>query len=178
MKSKLNITLLLALFIAFTSCKKEEEAAVPETTTSQEPIIVPAVTPAIRTENYAPAPQQPSAPSAQNMPQVVNQTVAPVATKAGMNPPHGQPGHRCDIQVGAPLNSPVAKAPKAAATPGQASFTPSTTSVPVPMPTSATPSAQTPALLNAPVVTAPGMNPPHGQEGHRCDIAVGQPLPK
>ena len=26
--------------------------------------------------------------------------------------------------------------------------------------------------------TAPGMNPPHGQEGHRCDIAVGAPLPK
>ncbi|WP_374399734.1 hypothetical protein [Flavobacterium sp.] len=26
--------------------------------------------------------------------------------------------------------------------------------------------------------TTPGMNPPHGQEGHRCDIAVGSPLPK
>jgi hypothetical protein len=26
--------------------------------------------------------------------------------------------------------------------------------------------------------TPPGMNPPHGQEGHRCDIAVGAPLPK
>jgi len=23
----------------------------------------------------------------------------------GMNPPHGEPGHRCDIAVGAPLNS-------------------------------------------------------------------------
>ena len=30
----------------------------------------------------------------------------------------------------------------------------------------------------APVKTQPGMNPPHGQPGHRCDIAVGQPLPK
>ncbi len=26
--------------------------------------------------------------------------------------------------------------------------------------------------------TAPGMNPPHGQPGHRCEIAVGAPLPK
>ena len=26
--------------------------------------------------------------------------------------------------------------------------------------------------------TPPGMNPPHGQEGHRCDVAVGAPLPK
>ena len=27
------------------------------------------------------------------------------ATAEGMNPPHGQPGHRCDIAVGAPLDS-------------------------------------------------------------------------
>ena len=26
-------------------------------------------------------------------------------TAPGMNPPHGQPGHRCEIPVGAPLNS-------------------------------------------------------------------------
>ncbi|OYX80389.1 MAG: hypothetical protein B7Y83_18505 [Flavobacteriales bacterium 32-34-25] len=26
------------------------------------------------------------------------------------------------------------------------------------------------------VVTAEGMNPPHGEKGHRCDIAVGAPL--
>jgi hypothetical protein len=29
-----------------------------------------------------------------------NTAVAP-----GMNPAHGQPGHRCDIPVGSPLNS-------------------------------------------------------------------------
>ncbi len=34
-------------------------------------------------------------------------------------------------------------------------------------------SAQTPVAK-----TPPGMNPPHGQEGHRCEIAVGAPLPK
>ena len=31
---------------------------------------------------------------------------------------------------------------------------------------------------STPVVTAPGMNPPHGQEGHVCSVAVGAPLPK
>src|SRR4051812_3950367 len=28
-----------------------------------------------------------------------------VTTASGMNPPHGLPGHNCDIPVGAPLNS-------------------------------------------------------------------------
>lgn len=71
-------------------------------------------------------------------------------TAPGMNPPHGQPNHRCDIAVGAPLNSP-------------------------PGPTATKPS---PVTINAqpPVQTAPGMNPPHGQPNHRCDIAIGAPL--
>jgi hypothetical protein len=65
-----------------------------------------------------------------------------------MNPAHGQPGHRCDIAVGAPLNS---------------------------KPTQQT--ATTATANNQPVQqVAPGMNPPHGQPGHRCDIAVGAPL--
>lgn len=66
---------------------------------------------------------------------------------AGLNPEHGKPGHRCDIPVGAPLNS----------KPGQAQ--PQVVSTPAPA---------------TPVKT--GMNPQHGQPGHRCDIAVGAPL--
>ena len=89
--------------------------------------------------------------------QLVQPTVnAPVQT-AGMNPAHGQPGHRCDIAVGEPLNSPVAKTTAA----------PTTTTTPV-TPTVVTPTATT--------KTAPGMNPAHGQPGHRCDISVGAPL--
>ncbi len=44
-------------------------------------------------------------------------TITPTAqaTAPGMNPPHGQPGHRCDIPVGSPLNS---KPPQATITPG------------------------------------------------------------
>lgn len=71
-------------------------------------------------------------------------------TAPGMNPPHGQPGHRCDIPVGSPLNS-----------------KPATTAAPTgTLTTTATPTQ----------ATAPGMNPPHGQPGHRCDIPVGSPL--
>lgn len=85
------------------------------------------------------------------------------SNSAGMNPAHGQPNHRCDIAVGAPLNSP----------PGKSASVPNPT---VPNPGS---KVAVPAVIqsNTPtVVTKPGMNPPHGQAGHRCDIAVGAPL--
>jgi hypothetical protein len=110
-------------------------------------------------------------------PKVVTTTAVaqPVKVAKGMNPSHGQPGHRCDIPVGAPLNSPVTKpaTTTAAAQSGtiEKSFT-------------VTPPANNavPALLSTetakPVTTAEGMNPAHGQPGHRCDIAVGAPLPK
>ncbi|QBZ99072.1 hypothetical protein [Flavobacterium sangjuense] len=178
MKSKLTFCSLLALSIAFISCKKEDaktETEAVTTETTQQPVIVPNVQPIPAQTTYTQPTQQVSMP-VQNTPQTVTQT--PVVTKPGMNPPHGQAGHRCDIQVGAPLNSPVAKAATPTATPGKPSYTTTTTSTP--NPTSTTPVAGTPELLKAttPVVTAPGMNPPHGQEGHRCDIAVGQPLPK
>ena len=79
---------------------------------------------------------------------------------AGLNPAHGQPGHRCDIAVGAPLNSPVTKSPAVTQTAQNQVIT---TSAPV-------------VISQSTVKTAPGMNPPHGQPGHRCDIAVGAPL--
>ncbi len=77
-------------------------------------------------------------------------------TAPGMNPAHGQPNHRCDIAVGAPLNSPVSK-----------------TAAPAVQTSTAT---TTPAATAAKTVTAPGMNPPHGEPNHRCDISVGAPL--
>lgn len=100
-----------------------------------------------------------------------NPTPAPMATAPGMNPPHGQPGHRCDIPVGQPLNG----QPAAAA--------PSTQNVNVNGgntiqidPNALSPGKITLDNNGKQVKTAPGMNPPHGQPGHRCDIPVGQPL--
>jgi hypothetical protein len=87
-----------------------------------------------------------------------NSTVSPAPANnntVALNPAHGQPGHRCDISVGAPLNS----APANVNT-GQPQ--------PVTMPTAPSP---------APATGGTGAkNPAHGQPGHRCDIAVGAPL--
>jgi hypothetical protein len=103
--------------------------------------------------------------------QVVTTTVAaPVKVAKGMNPSHGQPGHRCDIPVGAPLNSaaptqPVANTAQSGTTTQNFTVTPPANNA-------------VPALLSTEVATADGMNPAHGKPGHRCDIAVGAPLPK
>lgn len=86
----------------------------------------------------------------------VTQTPVPTVTQPGMNPPHGQPNHRCDIAVGAPLNS----KPAPTAQPTTVSAQPQVTMKEIPNPTK----------------TLPGMNPPHGEPNHRCDIAVGAPL--
>jgi hypothetical protein len=90
-------------------------------------------------------------------------------TAKGMNPPHGQAGHRCDIAVGAPLNPAAAKTTTTQTTAAQPASGTVSQQVTVPPP---------PAGATNYSVTAPGMNPPHGQEGHRCDIAVGAALPK
>ncbi|HRA11423.1 MAG TPA: hypothetical protein PKX31_07105, partial [Chitinophagaceae bacterium] len=95
-----------------------------------------------------------------------SQPVKPAA--AGMNPEHGKPGHRCDIAVGAPLDSkPAAVKPveSPVITKQEAPVTPL-------LPATTTPTVPT----TTPV--AAGMNPEHGKPGHRCDIAVGAPLPK
>lgn len=89
------------------------------------------------------------------------------AFKAGvtLNPQHGQPGHRCDIAVGAPLNAPAASIqPNVSATP------PPTTSAT----TNTTIDAQ--KVLPQASTSSTALNPKHGEPGHRCDIAVGAPL--
>ena len=85
-------------------------------------------------------------------------------TAPGMNPPHGEPGHRCDIPVGQPLNSKPASAANTAPT---VANNPVTIAPPV-----SAPAAQ-------PVATGPRpvTNPEHGQPHHRCDLKVGEPLP-
>ena len=97
-----------------------------------------------------------------NVVQTIQQTANTQPPASGnLNPAHGQPGHRCDISVGAPLDS--KPAPNNAAQPSVV-----TTQQPVQNNTVVT---QMPAQK-----TAPGMNPPHGEPNHRCDIAVGAPL--
>ncbi len=178
------LTTLVLASLLFTSCKKEEtnEVATTDEVTTDATAVV---TDSIATASAASTPQtgtninsvmynQPTTGS------TVTSVPAPQPTKTiakGMNPAHGQPGHRCDIEVGMPLNSP----------PGKKSAN-------IIQPTVTKANAVTPAMINqanapttdaikpatdaAPVVTAPGMNPPHGQEGHVCGAGVGEPLPK
>jgi len=160
LKSIMSTAILAS--ILFTSCKKELE---PQADSETAPVTA------------APAPENPAAIEKQfevqnqNMPATPAPQAQPTTTTApGMNPPHGQPGHRCDIAVGAPLNSPKATPPAPTVQP-----TPQTVQQP-------TPQGQgtiTPVdMSSGTVATPPGMNPPHGQPGHRCEIAVGAPLPK
>ncbi|MEJ8801168.1 hypothetical protein [Pontibacter sp. H249] len=84
-------------------------------------------------------------------------TTAPASqgATAALNPAHGEPNHRCDIPVGAPLSTPVQP----------------NLNVPA--------SAPTPTLQPSQVqqgAVAPGTNPPHGQPGHDCAKPVGAPL--
>lgn len=92
-------------------------------------------------------------------------TNVPVSGKPALNPAHGEPYHRCEIAVGAPIDS----APTQNAAPQQAA--PSILN-PNPAPAvSTTPAA--PAQAFGP---KPAVNPEHGQPHHRCDLAVGAPL--
>lgn len=84
-----------------------------------------------------------------------------------LNPPHGKPGHQCKVPVGAPLNAPAAAA---TASPDSARLSLRNLG-------NQPQFLNTPAPANSlPAATAPGLNPAHGQPGHRCDLALGAPL--
>jgi hypothetical protein len=154
------LTILFITVFTLTSCKNEAETK--ESTIPK--VVVPFTQVAIPQENQTVATSQPNQNqsimyqnnAAQYTTTQVQTVAAPVKVAKGMNPSHGQPGHRCDIPVGAPLNSPIATSKTAAPQ------VVSNTSVTVPSAT-VTP-------------TPKGMNPAHGQPGHRCDIPVGAPL--
>lgn len=155
-----NFYFIFASFIALTSCKEESKKEVNNSSTNVVPFY----------QNVTPVDNQVATTTANQQGVSTTTATAPVSVAKGMNPAHGQPGHRCDIPVGAPLNSkaPTAASPAAAATTGQVSQ-----QINVQQPV--------PALLStstADTETPKGMNPPHGKDGHRCDIAVGAPLPK
>lgn len=167
---------IAGLFLAatFTSCGGSDKESTPSESTntttpvpanSAQPVAAPVTQPVpqqvVAPVTTAPVPATTTAP----VTAPTQTAAAPVVTKtgAGLNPAHGQPGHRCEIPVGAPLDSKptqpatVNKAPQSVVT---------------------QPSAQ-PVVINpatTPVATGPGLNPEHGKPGHRCDIAVGAPL--
>ncbi len=95
------ITILFAAFIVVFGNACGNEASNTEATETVDPNAqaAPAATETAPVEFQAePAPVQEGAPSNIQATPAADGTTAP-----GMNPPHGQPGHRCDIAVGAPL---------------------------------------------------------------------------
>ncbi|WP_415325159.1 hypothetical protein [Chryseobacterium sp. MMS23-Vi53] len=154
---------LIAISILTVSCKKDERATyLTEEAGVQQPSVA---------VNNAPKPSLLDQAGVQP----IQSSNAPV-TAPGMNPPHGQPGHRCDIPVGQPLNSAPAQAPQQGtqnvavnAQQGQTIQIDPNSLQPGKFQIDNNGKAKT-------VKTAKGMNPPHGEPGHRCDIPVGQPL--
>lgn len=148
---------LISVSLLAVSCKKDERATyLKEEAGTQQPAMAINTTPKASLMDQAGIQSSPA--------------TAAMATAPGMNPPHGQPGHRCDIPVGQPLNSQPTATPASqnisVGANGAVQIDPNTAS---PAKVAINSSAQS-------VKTAPGMNPPHGQPGHRCDIPVGQPL--
>jgi hypothetical protein len=102
-----------------------------------------------------------------------------------LNPPHGEPGHRCEIPVGSPLNA-TSSVEEPSVNNIPATQSPTTTTEAVSGNNSMTPTVENARRLNATQGSQksapatgekPKINPPHGQPWHRCDVAVGSPLP-
>ncbi|BAP29326.1 uncharacterized protein CHSO_0289 [Chryseobacterium sp. StRB126] len=148
---------LISVSILAVSCKKDEKATyLKEEAGSQQPSVA---------LNNAPKASLLDQAGIQS-----NTAPAAMATAPGMNPAHGQPGHRCDIPVGQPLNS------QPTATPASQNISVGANNTIQIDPGTASPAKVTMNNSAQSVKTAPGMNPAHGQPGHRCDIPVGQPL--
>ena len=104
-----------------------------------------------------------------NQPAAINAATTPPE----LNPPHGQPFHRCEIPVGSPLNA--AAPAKTAPAINRTGMSPTLENAArLNNPQANNPTAPTIANANS---EKPKLNPPHGQPFHRCDIAVGSPLP-
>lgn len=162
MKKKIILVSIIGSML-FVSCKKDEEVK------SVEEVQQPAQPFSGEAWLKQRVGEQGQAQPVQQQAQQTTQTQS--QTPSGMNPPHGQPGHRCEIAVGAPLNSKSAEKQQ-----------PQTTTQVVSQKIEEKPVMKINSGSGSTTIegttTLPGMNPPHGQEGHRCDVAVGAPLPK
>ncbi|MBH1958697.1 MAG: hypothetical protein I8H68_01165 [Flavobacteriia bacterium] len=153
-----KISLLLFAAAAFTVSCKNTKATESQTKAASEAAVTPAG------ENTAASTDA----TAQNSTTVTTSTDG---NRPALNPAHGEPYHRCDIQVGAPLDSPApvqAAAPQVV--PQQAPVSNNFNTNPISP--SAAPSVSSTSALGP----KPALNPAHGEPHHRCDLQVGAPL--
>jgi hypothetical protein len=175
MKSTIVITTVFFLFLMISCSPAKQDSG----QNKQVPVL-----PSVQ-EQVAPVSAQPAQPAdGETAPQPAT---LQNNTEVMLNPPHGEPFHRCDIPVGAPLNSQPATAARQTTTNPPQVNSPQVTA---PAASKATgPGAPTidnamrmnsgQAQNTAPANNGskPRLNPPHGQPFHRCDVAVGSPLP-
>jgi hypothetical protein len=132
----------------------------------------------------APLNPNPSSGKTNQLATTTSQTANPVTAnnkaRPKLNPPHGEPFHRCEIPVGAPLDS----EPKTSITQPTSSSPTNTQPQEIIKPILQQPEGRTVAEPNNAttqntqnVGEKPALNPPHGQPWHRCEIKVGDPLP-
>jgi hypothetical protein len=163
------LTFLIASTILVNSCDKKEAQST-ETSEVTTPIVdstkvADTITANTATEMKAGAViQDPTVAVAKNSP----------TGKPALNPAHGEPFHRCDIQVGAPIDSaPQQNAAPVAAPQMQSNNTSFNTN-----PISPSMSAPASTAVSAPQPTGPkpALNPAHGEPWHKCELQVGAPL--
>ncbi len=141
--------------IAFAACNSGTANYKESTTSPSSPISVPAVPVTVVADTKK---KLPVTTTVQVPPVTTSsaQTKTTTTTTTALNPSHGQPGHRCDIAEGAPLNS-------------------------APVTSTNIPAGNKNVVVNPQVQSQPGktnvkLNPAHGLPGHDCTIGVGQPL--
>jgi len=139
-----KITILTASVALLYSCGKTKTSTTETASQTSDSV-------AVRNDSASVIPAAETAP-------VSASSVVSTSGKPALNPAHGQPYHRCEIAVGAPIDSAPAQQNAA----------------------QQTPSILSPTIAPAPQAQAigpkPAINPAHGEPHHRCDLAVGAPL--
>ncbi|MBQ0117321.1 MAG: hypothetical protein KBS98_05315 [Flavobacterium sp.] len=97
-----NITIIAALALSIIACNKKEAATATETTDATTAAVVNTTTEAGVEDHTG---HDHAATPAEN-PQAIAEN-ATKQTQPKTNPAHGQPGHRCELPVGAPLDGSV-----------------------------------------------------------------------
>ena len=160
------LALFSATFLAV-SCKKDEKPTyIKDENGVQQPTALLNNSPKASLINQAGVANNPT------VPQGMQQISAPPGM---LNPAHGQPGHRCDIAVGQPLNGQPSQPSQPQTTTATAQNVSAGQTITID-PNSVTPGKIIVDSKGKAAKTASGMNPPHGEPGHRCDIPVGKPL--
>ena len=162
-----NFFRLSIIVLLFASCENTGDADLMDPAPPAPTAVAPPPAPAPDTSKPVTISTTPALPTITTTPALP--TIKPAENAAtstvAKNPAHGSPGHRCDIPVGAPLNTPAASA-----------AAPAATSTPVPPATTAPAPIAPLAPVAPPTNNKVRLNPAHGQPGHDCKVPVGQPL--